>query len=450
MTSTPSTLEPAHIDLLVTGAQVLTCDDDRAMIADGGLAVVGDTIVAVATSEELKPLAAGAKRVIDAKGAIIMPGLINTHCHAGDSLFRGLVENLPLEEWLQTVWKAERTILNRQTTHTGAALGLAELVLGGVTTVMDMFWYPEELAEAANTMGARVCTGGIFFDFTGMDGFEADRRVADAEAFIDRFKDNPLIIPAVFPHGTYTVGPESLKAAWDIAERHDILFCTHAAETRTEQTTVSEQYGRRVIHHLNELGMLSPRTVLAHCVHVDDDEIALMARTGTHVVHNPVSNLKLGSGIAPVPDMIAAGINIGLGTDGAISGNDLDMWLALRLAATLHNGAREDATAVTSQAAVDMLTRNGAAALGMADQIGTLEAGKLADFILLDADAAHCVPLFDPLNHVAYAASRSDVVDVFVGGQQIVRDRQLVTMDMADIRAEVRNLQPSILASIAD
>ena len=441
---------PKRIDRLVVNGHVVTCDDRRATIDGGGLAICDGRIEIVAADGDLAPLKEKAASVFDARGNIVMPGLINTHCHAGDSLFRGLVENLPLEDWLQTVWKAERAILNRETTHLGAALGLAELVLGGVTTVMDMFWYPEELAEAANLIGARVSTGGIFFDFTGMDGYEADRRVADAEAFIDRFKDDPLVIPGVFPHGTYTVGPDLLKRAWQVAVDHDCLFSTHAAETRTEQRTVADQYGLSVIRHLHGLDMLAPRTVLAHCVHVDDAEIQLMAEAGTNVIHNPVSNLKLGSGIAPVPDMVAAGINLGLGTDGAISGNDLDLWLAMRLAATLHNGVRENPTAITSDIALDMVTRNGAKALGMEDRIGSLEPGKEADFILLDVDAVHCLPLFDATNHVVYAAGRSDVTDVFIGGRHVVRDRQLTGLDVDDLRREVRRLQPAIRASIED
>lgn len=433
-------------DLIVTNATIVTADSEDTVLRGGALAVRAGRIAALGTSAEIGTQAA---RLVDAAGMILMPGIINTHCHAADSLFRGLIEDLPLEPWLQTVWKAEGAILNRETVRLGARLGLAELLLGGVTTVMDMFWHPAETVGAARDLGMRVSTGGIFFDFPGMDKHGPERRIADAEAFFAEFGDDPMVLPGTFPHGTYTVNPENLRAARDATDRHGGLFCTHAAETRAEVADIEQRYGRSVIRHLDHLGLLDARTVLAHCVWLDDEEIEILARRGATVSHNPMSNLKLASGFARVADMLAAGVRVTLGTDGAISGNDLDMWMALRMAATLPKATTLRADAVTTAQALRMITRDAAEALGAGDRLGSLEVGKEADMILLATDRAHAVPMFDPMTHVVYSAAKSDVRHVFVAGEEVVRDGVLVKVDLADTLAEVRALEPAIAASIA-
>jgi 5-methylthioadenosine/S-adenosylhomocysteine deaminase len=433
-------------DLILRNALVVTADGAGTVIRDGAVAVRDGCIVRIGPAAEVGTEAA---EVIDAGGMLLMPGLINTHCHAADSLFRGLVENLPLEPWLQTVWKAERAILSPETVRLGATLGLAELLLGGVTTVMDMFWHPHQTVAAARELGIRVSTGGIFFDGPGIDGHAEAQRVADAERFFAEYVGADDVLPGAFPHGAYTVGPDNLMAAKLTAEAAGGLFCTHAAETRAEQADIANRYGRSVIRHLAHLGLLDDRTVLAHCVWLDDEEIAILARTGATVSHNPVSNLKLASGIARIPDLLAAGVRVTLGTDGAISGNDLDMWMALRLAATLHKGATLRADAVSTGQALRMVTLDGAAALGAADRIGSLEPGKFADMILIDLNRPHAAPLFDPLTHLVYSTAKSDVRHVWVGGRQVVRDGALTRGDLAGTLAAVAELTPRIAASIA-
>ena len=257
------------------------------------------------------------------------------------------------------------------------------------------------------------------------------------------------MLPGTFPHGAYTVGPERLQAAKRLADARGALFSTHAAETQAEQATVSQRYGRSVIRHLDALGVLDARTVLAHCVWLDDEEIAILARTGASVAHNPVSNLKLASGVARVPDLLAAGVRVTLGTDGAISGNDLDLWMAMRLAATLHKGTRLRADAVSTAQALRMATLAGAEALGADDRIGSLEPGKLADMILLDLRRPHAVPMFDPVTHLVFSAAKSDVRHVFVGGRQVVRDGALTRLDIGDTLEQVTALVPRIAASVA-
>ncbi len=435
----------AH-DLIVTHALVVTVDAADSVIADGAVAVDGGRIVRVGTAEAV---GRDARALVDARGMLLMPGLVNTHCHAADSLFRGLIEDLPLEPWLKLVWRAEGAILTPATVRLGATLGLAELLLGGVTTTMDFFWHPEQGVAAARALGVRIATGGMFFDGPAVDGVAPGERLAEAAAFFDAYAGADDVLPGCFPHGTYTVGPESLVAAKRLAEERGGLFSVHAAETRAERETIEGRYGRSVIRHLDALGVLDPRTVLAHCVWLDDEEIEILARTGASVAHNPMSNLKLASGIARVPDMLRAGVRVTIGTDGAISGNDLDPWMALRLAATLHRAATLDATAVTTGQALRMATIEGAAALGAADRLGSLEVGKLADMVLVDIGRAHAVPLFDPRTHLVFSCGRGDVRDVFVGGRRVVAEGVPTGVDLAGTLAEVVALGPRIAASIA-
>jgi 5-methylthioadenosine/S-adenosylhomocysteine deaminase len=430
-------------DLVVRQATIVTGDADGTVIEAGDLAVDGGRIVHLGPAGSAR-----GRETVDATGMILIPGLINAHCHAADSLFRGLVEDLPLEPWLQTVWKAEAAILNPETCRLGATLGFAELALGGVTTTLDMFWHPTSTVAAARSIGVRVATGGIFFDAPGTDGRDPTGRAADAEAFFASHAGAADVVPGTFPHGAYTVGPDSLRRAKAIARDHGAVFHTHAAETQAEQAIVSDRYGRSVIRHLDHHGLLDPDTVLAHCVWLDDEEIAILARTGTKVVHNPVSNLKLASGIARIPDLLEAGVSVSLGTDGAISGNDLDLWMAIRLAATLHKGTTRRADAVSTHQAFAMATIEGARALGRGSEIGSLEVGKAADMVLVSTDRPHAVPLFDPLTHLVFSTAKSDVLHVWVGGERVVEDGRLTRIDLAETLAEVRSLTPAIAASI--
>jgi 5-methylthioadenosine/S-adenosylhomocysteine deaminase len=436
-------------DLVVHGARVVTGDPAGTQHEKGGLAVANGRILAVGPDASLAPYAHTSAQVIDAQGAILSPAFVNTHCHAANSLFRGVAEGLALEPWLDRVWRAEHAVLSPEVTFLGTAFGLAENLLCGVTTVMDMYWYPEEVVKAAAAVGARIATGPIFFDPPGMDKATGAQRLGLAHAFLDACRDAPHLILTVMAHGAYTVGPESLVQARDLARAEGALFCTHAAETRAEQATVLERYGRSVIRHLDHLELLSPRTVLAHCVHLDEGERELLAERGATVSHNPASNMKLGAGIAPIPELLSRGVRVALGTDGAISGNDLDMWKALRYAAVLHNGRLMDPTAVLPRQAFAMATIEGAKALGVGDQLGSLEPGKRADFMLVRTDVAHAAPMFDPVDHLVYSAAKSDVTDVFRDGEQVVKDGQLTKVDLAEMIAKVAELQPKIATAVA-
>jgi len=435
-------------DLLIKDALVVTCDGNHSIIENGVMAVNQGKITALEKSDTPAAKKLTAKKTIVANGNIVMPGLINMHCHAADSLFRGLVENLPLEEWLGRVWIAEKAILTPETTYLGSVLGLAENLLSGSTTVMDMFWYPDETVKAAKDLGMRVSTGGIFFDLPGIGGRSQQDYISEADNFYQNHSSDDSVISAILPHGSYTVSPQNLCEAKSIADQYGILFCTHAAETQAEQNDIKTRYNNSVIRHLDKYNLLGKTSVLAHCVHLDDTEISLLAQSKTNVVLNPMSNLKLGSGIARVKEMHKAGINLTIGTDGAISGNDLDMWLAMRLTCGLAKGVNMEADALTAEQVLHMATISGAKALGKSDSLGSLEIGKNADFILVDINNCHSVPLFDPITHLVFGAGRSDVTDVFVSGKHVVKNKKISGLDIEKIHEEVRQLAPSIKASL--
>ena len=435
-------------DILIKDALIVTCDGSHSIIENGVMAVSQGKITALEQSDTRAAENLNAKKIVSANGNIVMPGLINMHCHAADSLFRGLVENLPLEEWLGRVWIAEKAILTPETTYLGSVLGLAENLLSGSTTVMDMFWYPDETVKAAKDLGMRVSTGGIFFDLPGIGGRSQQDYISEADNFYQNHSSDDSVIPAILPHGSYTVSPQNLSEAKSIADQYGILFCTHAAETQAEQNDIKARYDNSVIRHLDKYKLLGETSVLAHCVHLDETEISLLAQSKTNVVLNPMSNLKLGSGIAPVKAMHRAGINLTIGTDGAISGNDLDMWLAMRLTCGLAKGLNMEADALTAEQVLHMATISGAKALGKSDSLGSLEIGKNADFILVDINNSHSIPLFDPITHLVFGAGRSDVTDVFVSGKHVVENKKISGLDIEKIHEEVRQLAPSIKASL--
>ena len=294
-------------DLIIENAKLVTCDKNHNIFWNSSMAITDGKIQVIEHSGVKTFQKLSASQKINAQNKIVMPGLINMHCHAADSLFRGLVEELSLEAWLQKVWVAEKAILTPKTTYTGSVLGLAENLLAGVTSVMDMFWYPTEAVKAAHDLGMRISTGGIFFDYPGIGNRSHEDFLQEAEKFFKDYNSTEDIFPAVMPHGAYTVSPEHLKDAKKIAEKYNGLYHIHAAETLAEQSDINERYGESVIRHLHSHGLLDQQAILAHCVHLDDTEIQLIADNESIVVHNPMSNLKLGSGIAPIDKMFEAG-----------------------------------------------------------------------------------------------------------------------------------------------
>jgi 5-methylthioadenosine/S-adenosylhomocysteine deaminase len=430
----------AAVDVLVLGGIVITMDEQRRILPDGGLAIRGNAIVAVGSRA---PIAAAynSATVVDATGCLVIPGLIDAHTHIPMTLFRGLADDLPLHSWLeQHVWPAERKFINPESVRSASRLGVAELLRSGVTTLCDMYFYEDEVATVVDELGMRGILANAHFDATATSKADREHTLGEAEQFLARWRGHSRIVPALGPHAPYTVGPDLYRSLHALAERMEVPVVTHLAETREEGRDIRQRYGRTPIRHLENLGLVNDRLVAAHCVWVDGGEIDLLAGARTGVVHNPRSNLKLASGIAPVPDMLRAGVLVGLGTDGAASNNALDLLAEIQVAALIHKGVRLDPLAVPATVAIEMATIGGARALKLDHLVGSLEVGKRADFVVIDLDEDNLVPLYDPMSHLAYAAAAADVRTVVIDGRIVLRDRVLTTADEEEIRRRVRAL----------
>jgi 5-methylthioadenosine/S-adenosylhomocysteine deaminase len=430
------------VDLLVHGGAVLTVDEAGSVVHDGAVAVHEGEIVAVGPAEELCTRFT-AQESIDAGGCLVLPGLVNTHTHLAMTLLRGRADDVTLQQFLERVLPAEAELLAPKNVAAAVRLAIAESVRAGVTSALDMYWFHEAAERAAREAGWRLHSGPTFMDVPEPpDGMEYGQRLAWARRDLEaRGPARHGRRPVVFAHSAYTLSPDQLTEIASLAREFGALLHIHAAENATEVATVEVRYGKRPVELLDSLGILGPDLLLAHAVDLNGPELAALARTRTSVAHCPVSNLKLGCGIAPVPRLLSAGVTVGLGTDGAVSSNSLDVLGAVRQAALVHK-AGGDATAVGAERAVRMATVEGARALGLGEHLGSLEAGKRADLIVLDLDAPHLRPLHDPWSTLAYAAHSSDVRDTVVDGRVLMRDRELRTLDeravIADLEALVR------------
>lgn len=429
-----------NIDLLVHGGDVLTVDEAGTVVHSGAVAVHEGVIVAVGPTDELCT-GFTAEESIDAGGCLVLPGLINTHTHLAMTLLRGRADDVTLQGFLELLLPAEAELLTPENVAAGVRLAIAESVRAGVTSALDMYWFHEVAEQVAREAGWRLLSGPTFMDVPEPpDGIGYGQRLAWARRDLAaRGPARDGRRPVVFAHSAYTLSPGQLTEIGALAREFGALLHIHAAENATEVATVEVRYGKRPVELLDSLGLLGPDLLLAHAVDLTGPEIAALARTGTSVAHCPVSNLKLGCGIAPVPRLLSAGVSVGLGTDGAVSSNSLDVLGAVRQAALVHK-AGGDPTAVGAERAVRMATVDGARALGLADQLGTLEAGKRADLIVLDLNAPHLRPLHDPWSTLAYAAHSADVRDTVVDGRVLMRDRVLRTLDAEAVIAKLEAL----------
>ncbi|MFI6579509.1 amidohydrolase family protein [Embleya sp. NPDC050493] len=425
------------IDLLVTGGAVLTADAADTYVPDGAVAIEAGRIVAVGSATETAARYPGAP-TLDARGCLVLPGLVNAHAHSAMTLFRGRADDVDLQVFLERLVAAESAVLTAEVVRVAVRLALAESIRAGVTTAMDMYWFPEAGLAAAAEAGFRLVTGPTFMDVPGPpDGLDFAARLRLAPASLARSaggRASAGTAPArcVTPHSTYTLNPEQLLAVGELAREHEALLHIHAAENAAEVATVSERYGRRPVELLHDLGLLRPGTLLAHAVCLTDEEIALIAASGAGVAHCPVSNLKLASGVARLPELLAAGVPVGLGTDGAVSANALDLFGPIRAAATLHRvtpGGAPDPTLIGARTAVRMATADGARAIGIGPLTGSIEVGKAADLVVLDLNRPHLTPRHDPWSMLAYAAGPADVRDTVIDGRVVMRDRRLLTID---------------------
>lgn len=432
------------IDILIRNGTVLTMDPDLTVIADGVVAISGDRITAVGPAETVsgRPV----HHTIDAKGGLILPGLINTHTHAAMTCFRGLADDLPLMTWLHDHIFPAEAHLNADKVRAGTLLACAEMMLSGTTCFADMYLFEDAVAEAAKAAGMRAVVGEVLYDFPSPCYGPIENGFACTENLIGKWKNDPLITIAVEPHSPYLCAPDLLKRAAELSERHDIPLILHVAETRAEAETMRERYGKTAVRHLADIGALSPRLLACHCVVLTDADIELLARFDVKVSHNPESNMKLASGIAPVPALMTAGVCVGLGTDGCTSNNNLDLFEEMDTAAKLHKVAKLDPTVMDAVTVLKMATTDAAKALGLSAVTGSLEPGKKADVILIDTRKPHLTPLYNPYSHLVYAARGDDVDTVIINGRVVVENRRLRTVDVEAVMADVNRIAAEIRA----
>jgi 5-methylthioadenosine/S-adenosylhomocysteine deaminase len=441
-------MKKTSVDLIVTGGTVVTMDAGETVIASGGIAVSGGAIMAVGTRRSIESKFR-ARRSIDARGGLILPGFVNAHTHAPMTLLRGVKDDVDLMKWLtKYMFPIERRFVSPEFVRWGALLACWEMIASGTTTFGDGYFFEEEVARAADEAGLRAVPGQGIFDVSTPDSKTSAEGLARAERFLSEWSGHPRITPSLCPHSCYTVEPETFRKTMDLAERFDAPVQTHLAESPAEIAMVRERFATSPIRHLDSLGLLNARLVAAHCVCVDDDEVSLLAESGAGVVHCPESNMKLASGVAPIGKMLGAGVRLGLGTDGAASNNDLDMIGEMGSAARLHKVATLDPTAAPARAVLRMATLGGAEALHMDDRIGSLEVGKRADVIVLGLSWPAALPLFDPVSHVVYSA-RSDAVEtVIVEGNVVMDRRRIRTLDVEAIRRRVERFGRKIRAAL--
>jgi len=423
-----------EVTLIIKNASILTIDDSYSIFNPGAIAIQNDIIEAVGNESEILS-SFSAKEVLDAAGKILMPGLINAHTHVPMTLLRGLADDLRLDVWLLGyMMPVEREYVTPEFVKLGTMLACGEMIRSGITCFCDMYYFEDDVAEATAAVGMRAICSESILKFPTPDAASYDESLAYSKKFIEKWKNHPLIIPSIAPHAPYTCTPEIIKKSKDIAIHYDIPLHIHLAETQQEVENIVSEQGMPVIPYMDKLDLFDAKVIAAHCVHIDPGEIRLLKKRNAGVAHNPSSNLKLASGISPVKQMMEIGINVGIGTDGPASNNDLDMFEEIRLTTFLAKGSSGDPTALPAKTTVAMATRIGAKALHIEDITGSLTPGKRADLILIDISKIHNSPNFRHLpdslySQVVYAAKAHDVSDVMVNGKWLMTDHKLLTLD---------------------
>ena len=426
-----------NADLLLINGLVLTLDDADQSFNPGAVAIGDGKIIEVGPPSDLAAKYRAVK-TLNVEGCVVLPGLINGHTHAAMTLFRGLADDLPLMEWLQDhIFPAEQK-LTADWVYWGTLLACAEMIQSGTTTFCDMYLFEHKVAEAAKAAGMRALVGEVLYDFPSPHYGLIENGLSFTESLIQEWKDDPLIRIAVEPHAIYTCSPDLLKRCSNLAERHEVPLIMHLSETETEVRQSLDQYGLSPVAHLEHLGLLNSRLIADHCVALSPEDMEWLAKRQVQVIHNPESNMKLASGIAPVPRLVEMGINVALGTDGCASNNDLDLFGEMDSCAKLHKVANLDPTALPARLALKMATRNGAKAIGLEEKLGTLTPGSWADVIVVDFRKPHLTPLYEPVSHLVYAVRGADVRHSIIHGRLVMEDRNLLTIDINEVMDHVR------------
>jgi 5-methylthioadenosine/S-adenosylhomocysteine deaminase len=437
-----------RVSLVVIGRAVVTQNASRQILSPGAVAIDGNAIVAVDAPAAIAARYAAAE-TISAPDAVVLPGLINTHTHAPMVLYRGLADDLALMDWLNKyIFPAEAKTVSPEMVRVGTKLAALEMIESGTTTYADMYYFEEEIARATRDAGLRGVLGETIIQFPVADAKTPAEALARAERFIQEFKNDRLIVPAVAPHALYTNDKTTLLAAANLGRTYGVPVLIHLAETEDEVRIAREQYKMTPTGYLESIGFWGPRTLAAHGVWVTDEDLAVLKRRGIGVSHNPESNMKLASGTAPVVKYIRENVALGLGTDGAASNNDLDMFEAMRQASFLAKHATHDPTAVPARQALDLATIGGARALGMDGQIGSIEPGKRADLIVVSLSAARQTPLYDTVSHLVYTTRGDDVRTTIVDGKVLMKDRQVRTLDRATVLADANRMAAKVREAV--
>ena len=430
-------------DLLVTGSYLYLQNKDKTIIKNGGVAIHQGTIVETGLAADLAPKYPDAELLATEHG-LIMPGLVNTHTHAAMACFRGLVDDLPLIKWLQEYIFPVEAKLTGDMVYQATLLSLAEMIKSGTTSFCDMYLFAKDVARAAQKSGMRAWIGEVLYDFPSPNYGELASGFQYVEELFTLYADNPLISITIDPDAVYTCSPDLLKNLKNMAEKHNTLYIIHLSENKEEVQDVKERYGASPVMHLENLGLLDNRVVADHCVMLTDAEIKLLAKREVKIVHCPERNMKLASGVAPVPQMLAAGISVGLGTDSSASNNDIDMFGEMNSAAKLHKVNTLDPTVMPAETVLEMATMGGARVLGAENKIGSLEPGKKADLIVLDMNQPHLTPLYTIPSHMVYAARGADVVHSVINGNIVMQNRELKTLDEKAILADMMSMGKQI------
>ncbi len=439
---------PWTCDLLIVGGTVVTMDATRRVIEDGAVAIK-DGKVAMVGPRQIVTYHLTAKRTLDAAGKAVIPGLINTHTHAAMSLFRGISDDLDLQDWLNKfIFPAEAKNVTEDFVRAGTRLGLAEMIRGGTTTFCDMYYFEDAVADETKKAGVRGVLGETIIDFPVADNKTNAEMMAYSEKFLKKWAGDPLIVPAMAPHAPYTVSTEHLKAIRALSDKLNATVVTHIAETKKERDDIRDKYGKTPVEYLDSIGFLSNRVIAAHSIWLTPAEIDIFKARGVGVAHNPQSNMKLASGVAPIPAMLAKDIAVGLGTDGAASNNDLDMWEEMDTAAKLHKLTSNDPKTLPAEQAFEMATIRGARALHLDSITGSIEPGKRADIAIVDLDSLNQVPYFNIYSALVYSTKASDVRTVVINGRVVMLDRRLLTLDESAIKLVANAYRKKIILSL--
>jgi 5-methylthioadenosine/S-adenosylhomocysteine deaminase len=436
------------VDMIVRGGTVVTMDGSRRVIENGSVVVKNGRIEAVGKTADIDRNYA-AREIVNATGKVIIPGLINGHTHVPMTLFRGLADDLDLQEWLtKYIFPAEAKNVTEDFVRVGTRLGLAEMIRSGTTTYCDMYYFEDAIADETSKAGMRGVLGETVIDFPVADNKTNAEAMAYVEKFVRRWQGNALITPAIAPHAPYTVSEEHLKAVRAFSDRTGAPIVTHISETKREVDDSLKAKGASPVDYLNRIGFLNNRVIAAHMVWPSEAELGLLRKLGVGIVHNPQSNMKLASGVAPVPQMLKEDLPVGLGTDGAASNNDLNLWEEMDTAAKLHKLISNDPKVVSAAEAFEMATVRGARALHLEKEIGSIEKGKRADLVIVDLDDLNQTPSYNIYSDLVYATKAADVRTVIIEGRVVMRDRRLLTLNEATIKADARRYRELIVRSL--